>query len=52
MHRIAYFIVGLTANLLLALALMAVLIAAACAIEGRIDVGTTPPRSPCPQAEP
>jgi len=41
MHRTAY--------LLIAIALVVMV---ACAIEGRIDVGTTPPRSPCPQAEP
>lgn len=47
MHRIAYFLIRYAGNLLIALALATVI---ACAIEGRIDVGTTPPRSPCPGA--
>jgi hypothetical protein len=40
MQRIAYVLIAL-----------ALVVMVACAIEGRIDVGTTP-RSPCPQGEP
>jgi hypothetical protein len=46
MPRFTECVIGYTAILLFALTLMV-----ACAIEGRIAVGTTP-RSPCPQAEP